>query len=67
MIAAKTRQVDRSQPLFIELGRSFNDGRGQSVDVGVGTTPQACPDLQSPRANPTNKTGADAIYCDGSL
>ncbi|OWY68282.1 photosystem I reaction center subunit X [cyanobacterium TDX16] len=37
-IAAKARQVDRSKPLFIELGRSYNDGRGQSVEVGVGTT-----------------------------
>ncbi|AFZ29631.1 phycobilisome core-membrane linker protein [Gloeocapsa sp. PCC 7428] len=36
--AAKARQMDRSRPLFIELGRSFNDGRGQSVEVGVGTT-----------------------------
>jgi phycobilisome core-membrane linker protein len=37
-LAAQARQIDRSKPLFIELGRSFNDGRGQSVEVGVGTT-----------------------------
>jgi phycobilisome core-membrane linker protein len=37
-LAAKARQMDKSKPLFIELGRSFNDGRGQSVEVGVGTT-----------------------------
>ena len=37
-MAAQARQMDRSKPLFIELGRSFNDGRGQSVEVGVGTT-----------------------------
>jgi phycobilisome core-membrane linker protein len=37
-LAAKARQMDMSKPLFIELGRSFNDGRGQSVEVGVGTT-----------------------------
>jgi len=37
-MAAKARSFDRSKPLFIELGRSFNDGRGQSVEVGVGTT-----------------------------
>jgi phycobilisome core-membrane linker protein len=37
-MAAKARQVDKSKPLFIELGRSYNDGRGQSVEVGVGTT-----------------------------
>lgn len=37
-MAAKARQIDKSKPLFIELGRSFNDGRGQSVEVGVGTS-----------------------------
>ena len=37
-MAAKARQRDMSKPLFIELGRSFNDGRGQSVEVGVGTS-----------------------------
>ena len=37
-MAAQARQIDKSKPLFIELGRSFNDGRGQSVEVGVGTT-----------------------------
>jgi phycobilisome core-membrane linker protein len=37
-MAAQARAIDKSKPLFIELGRSFNDGRGQSVEVGVGTT-----------------------------
>ncbi|HLP90794.1 MAG TPA: phycobilisome rod-core linker polypeptide [Nostocaceae cyanobacterium] len=37
-LAAQARQMDKTKPLFIELGRSFNDGRGQSVEVGVGTT-----------------------------
>jgi len=37
-LAAQVREIDRNKPLFIELGRSFNDGRGQSVEVGVGTT-----------------------------
>ncbi|GAA6618030.1 phycobilisome rod-core linker polypeptide [Scytonema sp. NUACC26] len=37
-LAAKGREIDKSKPLFIELGRSYNDGRGQSVEVGVGTT-----------------------------
>ncbi|PLZ95830.1 photosystem I reaction center subunit X [Fischerella thermalis CCMEE 5268] len=37
-MAAKARAIDKSKPLFIELGRSYNDGRGQSVEVGVGTT-----------------------------
>ncbi|HLO87079.1 MAG TPA: phycobilisome rod-core linker polypeptide [Nostocaceae cyanobacterium] len=37
-LAAKAKQMDKTKPLFIELGRSFNDGRGQSVEVGVGTS-----------------------------
>jgi phycobilisome core-membrane linker protein len=35
---AKERQVDMSKPKFVELGRSFQNGNGQSVEVGVGTT-----------------------------
>ncbi|MDM9384410.1 phycobilisome rod-core linker polypeptide [Chlorogloeopsis sp. ULAP01] len=37
-MAAQAKAIDKSKPLFVELGRSFNDGRGQSVEVGVGTT-----------------------------
>jgi len=37
-LAAQAREIDLTQPLFIELGRSFNNGRGQSVEVGVGTS-----------------------------
>ncbi|MBW4667140.1 MAG: phycobilisome rod-core linker polypeptide [Cyanomargarita calcarea GSE-NOS-MK-12-04C] len=37
-LAAQARQVDKSRPLFVQLGRSYNDGRGQSVEVGVGTS-----------------------------
>ncbi|MGB3649953.1 MAG: phycobilisome rod-core linker polypeptide, partial [Rivularia sp. (in: cyanobacteria)] len=37
-MAARAREIDKSRPLFIQLGRSFNDGRGQSVEVGVGTS-----------------------------
>ncbi|MCC5634362.1 phycobilisome rod-core linker polypeptide [Nostoc sp. CHAB 5844] len=37
-LASQARQIDKTQPLFIELGRSYNDGRGQSVEVGVGTS-----------------------------
>jgi phycobilisome core-membrane linker protein len=37
-MAAQARSIDKTKPLFIELGRSYNDGRGQSVEVGVGTT-----------------------------
>jgi phycobilisome core-membrane linker protein len=37
-MAAKSRQMDMSKPKFIELGRSFQNGDGQSVEVGVGTS-----------------------------
>ncbi len=37
-MAAKERQMDMSKPKFIELGRSFQNGDGQSVEVGVGTS-----------------------------
>ncbi|MBD1804239.1 phycobilisome rod-core linker polypeptide [Microcoleus sp. FACHB-SPT15] len=37
-LKAKERQIDMSKPKFIELGRSFRNGDGQSVEVGVGTT-----------------------------
>ncbi|MBD2744771.1 phycobilisome rod-core linker polypeptide [Coleofasciculus sp. FACHB-1120] len=37
-IAAQARQRDMTKPLFIELGRSFTNGDGQSVEVGVGTS-----------------------------
>ncbi|MBD2594922.1 phycobilisome rod-core linker polypeptide [Nostoc spongiaeforme FACHB-130] len=37
-LAYQARQIDKTKPLFIELGRSYNDGRGQSVEVGVGTS-----------------------------
>ncbi|MDX2231189.1 MAG: phycobilisome rod-core linker polypeptide [Leptolyngbyaceae cyanobacterium bins.349] len=37
-LAAQARQMDKSKPLFIELGRSFTNGDGQSVEVGVGTS-----------------------------
>jgi len=37
-IALAATQMDPTQPLFIELGRSFANGKGQSVEVGVGTS-----------------------------
>jgi phycobilisome core-membrane linker protein len=37
-LAAKARQMDMSKPRFVELGRSFTNGSGQSVEVGVGTS-----------------------------
>jgi phycobilisome core-membrane linker protein len=37
-IAAREKLPDLSQPKFVELGRSFANGKGQSVEVGVGTS-----------------------------
>lgn len=37
-LARQARLPDLSKPRFIELGRSFTNGSGQSVEVGVGTT-----------------------------
>jgi phycobilisome core-membrane linker protein len=65
-MAAKARQVDRSKPLFIELGRSFNDGRGQSVEVGVGTTrrkPTRIYRVTQGTNSTETKLAVDAIYC----
>jgi len=42
--------VDQSQALFIELGRSFNDGRGQSVEVAGTTRRKPARIYQSPRS-----------------
>jgi len=36
-LARQAREIDKSKPLFIELGRSFSNGQGQSVEIGVGT------------------------------
>ncbi|MBW4479456.1 MAG: phycobilisome rod-core linker polypeptide [Tolypothrix brevis GSE-NOS-MK-07-07A] len=37
-LAAKTHEIDKTNSQFIELGRSFNEDRPQSVETGVGTT-----------------------------
>lgn len=65
-IAAKARQVDQTKPLFIELGRSFNDGRGQSVEVGVGTTrrkPARIYRVTQGTNPPETALAINAIYC----
>jgi phycobilisome core-membrane linker protein len=65
-MAAKARQVDRSKPLFVELGRSFNDGRGQSVEVGVGTArrkPARIYRYTQGTNSPETKSVINAIYC----
>ncbi|MUL37947.1 photosystem I reaction center subunit X [Gloeocapsopsis sp. AAB1 = 1H9] len=64
--AAKARQMDRTRPLFIELGRSFNDGRGQSVEVGVGTTRRKPARIYRATQGASSTEMAlvvDAIYC----
>ncbi|MBK1986850.1 phycobilisome rod-core linker polypeptide [Sphaerospermopsis aphanizomenoides BCCUSP55] len=65
-LAAQSKQMDKSKPLFIELGRSFNDGRGQSVEVGVGTSRRkpariyrATTGTNAPETNQV----INAIYC----
>jgi phycobilisome core-membrane linker protein len=65
-MTAQARQIDRSQPLFIELGRSFSNGQGQSVEVGVGTTRRKPARIY--RMNPGMTSGEtelviNAIYC----
>ncbi|MFE1745194.1 phycobilisome rod-core linker polypeptide [Coleofasciculus sp. H7-2] len=65
-IAAKARQRDMSKPLFIELGRSFSNGDGQSVEIGVGTSRRKPARIH--RMNPGMNQGEsaqviNAIYC----
>ena len=65
-LAAQARKIDASRPLFIELGRSFNDGRGQSVEVGVGTTrrkPARIYRLTQGTNSSETKQVVNAIYC----
>jgi len=64
-LAAQVREIDRNKPLFIELGRSFNDGRGQSVEVGVGTTrrkPARIYRITQGTSSVEIKLAIDAIY-----
>jgi phycobilisome core-membrane linker protein len=65
-MAAKTREMDKTKPLFIELGRSFNDGRGQSVEVGVGTArrkPARIYRMTTGSGQAEMQQVMDAIYC----
>ena len=65
-LASQARQMDKSKPLFIELGRSFANGNGQSVEVGVGTSRRKPARIY--RMNPGMNQGETAlvinsIYC----
>jgi len=65
-LAVAATQMDMTQPLFIELGRSFANGKGQSVEVGVGTSRRKPARIF--RMNPGMGQGEtvlvlNAIYC----
>ncbi|MCL1474241.1 phycobilisome rod-core linker polypeptide [Argonema antarcticum] len=65
-IARQARAMDKTKPLFIEKGRSFSNGQGQSVEVGVGTTRRKPARIY--RMNPGMNQGEtalvlNAIYC----
>ncbi len=65
-VAAQAKQIDRTQPLFIELGRSFSNGSGQSVEVGVGTSrrkPIRIYRLTNGTNQPERQSVINAIYC----
>ncbi|PSB31534.1 photosystem I reaction center subunit X [Chlorogloea sp. CCALA 695] len=65
-MAFAARQADKTQPLFIELGRSFNNGRGQSVEVGVGTTrrkPARIHRVTNGNNAAETQLAINAIYC----
>jgi phycobilisome core-membrane linker protein len=65
-LQAKERQADLSKPKFIELGRSFQNGNGQSVEVGVGTTrrkPARIFRLTQGTNQPEIALVINAIYC----
>lgn len=65
-MAFAARQADKTQPLFIELGRSYNNGRGQSVEVGVGTTrrkPARIHRVTNGNNAAETQLAINAIYC----
>ena len=65
-MAFAARQVDQSKPAFIELGRSYNNGSGQSVEVGVGTTrrkPARIHRVTNGNNAAETQLAINAIYC----
>ncbi len=65
-LSLASRQMDMSKPLFLELGRSFANGNGQSVEVGVGTSRRKPARIY--RMNPGMTLGEiellfNALYC----
>ncbi|MDG2990431.1 phycobilisome rod-core linker polypeptide [Candidatus Synechococcus calcipolaris G9] len=64
--AAQARQMDPSKPRFVELGRSFQNGDGQSVEVGVGTSrrrPSRIYRMTVGTPGPEAELVINAIYC----
>jgi phycobilisome core-membrane linker protein len=61
-MAAEVRKIDKTKPLFIELGRSYTNGEGQSVEVGVGTTRRKPARIY--RMNPGMTQGETALVLD---
>ncbi|MGA9379774.1 MAG: phycobilisome rod-core linker polypeptide, partial [Phormidium sp.] len=62
----QAREIDKSKPLFIELGRSFTNGAGQSVEVGVGTARRKPARIYRMNPGMTQAETAlvlNAIYC----
>ncbi len=53
-MAAEARTIDKTKPLFMELGRPTPDSAGQSVEVGVGTSRRKPARIF--RMNPTSST-----------
>ncbi len=65
-MAVQARQIDKSKPMFVELGRSFANGNGQSVEVGVGTTRRKPARIyRSTQGSSPSETelAINAIYC----
>ncbi|HEY9806590.1 MAG TPA: phycobilisome rod-core linker polypeptide, partial [Candidatus Obscuribacterales bacterium] len=65
-LAKQARAIDKTKPLFLELGRSYTNGDGQSVEVGVGTSRRKPARIY--RMNPGMEQGEtanviNAIYC----
>ncbi|MBE9179245.1 phycobilisome rod-core linker polypeptide [Oculatella sp. LEGE 06141] len=59
---ANMRKIDTSKPLFIQLGRSFTNGGGQSVEAGVGTYRRKPARIY--RMNPGMDQGETALVLD---
>jgi phycobilisome core-membrane linker protein len=66
-VEAASRQMDKSKPLFVELGRSFlPPGSGQSVEAGVGTSrrkPARIYRFTHDGSSAEVETIINAIYC----